>query len=39
MGVPRFSNLEIPTIYGYLTGNTILTLQTQLFDTVIDITY
>jgi hypothetical protein len=39
LGVQKFSDLEIPTGYQYLTGNTILVPMGRFFDTVIDVDY
>ena len=37
--IPRFSHLEIPSKYQYLTGIPILILMGRFYDTILDIDY
>ena len=37
--IQRFSHLDIPTKYQYLTGVTILIPTGRFFDTIIDVDY
>jgi hypothetical protein len=39
LDIQRFSDLEIPTKYQYLTGITILIPMSRFFDTIIDVDY